>query len=103
MRKITVTETLTLQPIFTRKPGVTKKHQEAIFKEQISSIAFLENQIIVIGQPPNEYEDANEDTHHNCDEMGCGWEHVLMRIDVESITNIHSDIPTRMRIGDGRI
>jgi hypothetical protein len=38
------------------------------------------NQIIVVGVP-YEYENLSDDDprHHNCDVMGCGWEHVLWR------------------------
>jgi hypothetical protein len=33
-----------------------------------------DTEIIIIGQP-NEDDDS-----HNCDQMGCGWDHVMQRI-----------------------
>lgn len=34
--------------------------------------------IVVCGEP-NDTEDENSPDYHNCDAMGCGWEHVLYR------------------------
>ena len=35
--------------------------------------------IIITGDPPEEKEGVEDDLH-NCDYMGCGWEHVLYRL-----------------------
>lgn len=35
-------------------------------------------QIVVLGEPPEPPD--GEDLLHNCDQMGCGWDHVLIRI-----------------------
>jgi hypothetical protein len=82
-----------LQPIKEKEAEKLNTHPEAHFKEHIHSIAILDNQIIVIGQPPSEYIDEDESTHHNCDAMGCGWEHVLMRINVDKVIDFYTDIP----------
>ena len=37
--------------------------------------------VIVLGMPPREYDEENG---HNCDEMGCGQCHVLLRAE-----NVH--------------
>jgi hypothetical protein len=95
MKEIPVIETITLQP--SPKPK-TVFGQSAIFKDKVYEVVFDGNQLVFLGNPPEEYEDDNEDTHHNCDEMGCGWHHVLMRVYVGSIENIHCDIPTRLKI-----
>ncbi len=39
-------------------------------------------EVIVTGSPPDEDDDPKYELH-NCDAMGCGWEHVLLRQDVE--------------------
>jgi hypothetical protein len=47
--------------------------------EQAYSIEIInKNEIIVIGVPPDESENDAENTH-NCDEMGCGFNHILFR------------------------
>lgn len=35
--------------------------------------------IVIIGTPD---ESEDEETGHNCDAMGCGWDHVLWRIPI---------------------
>lgn len=38
-------------------------------------------QIVVIGQPICTDDDEADFERHNCDDMGCGWDHVMARFD----------------------
>jgi hypothetical protein len=74
--------------------------QEFQFDEKYLSIVFDGNSIIVLGQPPDAPDDADDDwyeTAHNCDAMGCGWSHVLMRIATAGIENAYTDRPARIK------
>ena len=75
-----------------------KDFDEAKFNDKVYSIAIYPTQILVVGEPP-EYEDGDENTWHNCDTMGCGWEHVLMRINVEKVVDVITDTPARLQDG----
>ena len=47
--------------------------------EQVLSIEVKDSdEIIVLGNPPAESENTDENTH-SCDEMGCGFSHILFR------------------------
>lgn len=47
--------------------------------EEIHAIEIKDDdEIIVLGNPPAESENQDANTH-NCDEMGCGYLHVLFR------------------------
>ena len=35
--------------------------------------------LIILGEPPGEDRVEDEETGHNCDAMGCGWDHVVIR------------------------
>jgi len=40
-------------------------------------------EIVILGDP-GDGEDSEDENAHNCDAMGCCWEHVLFRFDVPS-------------------
>ncbi len=58
-----------------------KEHQLKVpdgFEKVAEGHVFIgKGEVVVTGIPPAEPEDA-----HNCDEMGCGWDHVLYRVRV---------------------
>ena len=46
----------------------------------IEVVAYSNGKNVVIIGTPHEYETDEENyAHHNCDQMGCGWSHVLYR------------------------
>ena len=40
--------------------------------------------VVICGQPPD---NDNEAEAHNCDDMGCGWEHVLLTFENKNKKN----------------
>ena len=53
--------------------------------------------LIVLGDPP----EAPEDMGHNCDAMGCGWCHVLLRAEVENSGDLYAALPSNNSVADG--
>lgn len=64
--------------------------------ETIVGFVVTSSDIAVLGEPANRVseKDKIEDNEHNCDEMGCGWNHVLARIH-GNIVSVHVDFPER--------
>ncbi len=54
----------------------------------IGCVLLTATELVITGTPPDEDEVADEDYGHNCDAMGCGWEHVLMRIPRASVIGL---------------
>jgi len=53
------------------------------FKDlQIEGVALYSDgkKLVICGEPPENDEEAEI---HNCDAMGCNWEHVLMVFDID--------------------
>lgn len=57
------------------------KVDDGIPKGYVRVTAFTNGEkIVVVGSPMDE--DGDEENGHNCDAMGCGWDHILAITDV---------------------
>jgi hypothetical protein len=59
------------------------------FKElKISGLKLYSNgkDVVICGEPPEEKDDPDS-TAHNCDDMGCNWEHVLLTFENKNKAN----------------
>lgn len=77
------TETITLTPLVADETPTEELPKFPVKREAVET----ETEIIVFGWPESEPEDAPlewYDTAHNCDAMGCGWDHVLYRFRKEA-------------------
>jgi hypothetical protein len=90
-------EIITVQPIKEKIVEKIIKCHEAHFEG--FAVAIFKNQIIILGNPKDsEDNDSMDDgTWHNCDQMGCGWEHVLMRINVDNVRDYYADIESAIK------
>ena len=49
-----------------------------------ANVYLVDDKLIITGDPRRIWPDHDDtESPHNCDAMGCGWEHVLGRCEVE--------------------
>lgn len=54
--------------------------------------------LIILGDPP---ENEDEEAGHNCDVMGCGWDHVIARCKVVSLGIALPETPCGLTLNTG--
>lgn len=63
------------------KPDPMAKYAPKGYRRLDAEVWIGSNDVVVVGTPD---ESEDEETGHNCDAMGCGWDHVLYRIPLPS-------------------
>ena len=66
-------------PLYAHPPrvGVTEAFPVPDGYAQIASNVYVSADRIVVTGTPSDVEDENDPAYHNCDAMGCRWEHVI--------------------------
>src|SRR5687767_2293148 len=90
-----ITNDTNLNPFVVR---VKPEWPEWEIRGEAHSVVTTSDEVLILGHPPDEPEGLTEpqysewyETAHNCDEMGCGWEHVLWRKRLDEIRGIATD------------
>ncbi len=69
---------IVIEPIKSKEVVKKVKHHEINFPDGAHGAVVTENEIIIFGRPSSD--DYDENLAHNCDQMGCGFDHILLRI-----------------------
>lgn len=78
-----ITDNTSLNPFVVK---VKPEWPEWKIEGEAHSVVTTKDEVLILGYPPDEPDGLSEDqyadwyeTAHNCDSMGCGWDHVLWR------------------------